>query len=137
VPDVVAQRVGEELGVADPDRLADYAQREPTHREHAGEIQREYGYRAFSDLAARADLRGWLEARAWATAERPSVLFDLATARLIDAKVLLPGASVLVRAVASARDRAAARLYRTVAEAAITDERRHRLDELLEVAAGE
>ena len=45
---------------------------------------------------------------AWATAERPSVLFDLATARLIDAKVLLPGASVLARSVASARDRAAA-----------------------------
>src|SRR5438067_2025576 len=105
--------------------------------EHAGEIQREYGYRDFSDLAARADLRGWLEARAWATAERPSVLFDLATARLIDAKVLLPGASVLARAVASARDDAGARLYRTVAEAALTHERRRRLDELLEVAAGE
>ena len=57
MPDVVAQRVAEELGVADPDRLAEYAQREPTHREHAGEIQREYGYRDFSDLTARADLR--------------------------------------------------------------------------------
>jgi len=136
VPDVVARRVAEELGVADPGRLADYARREPTHREHASEIQREYGYRDLSDLTARADLRGWLEARAWATAERPSVLFDLATARLIEAKVLLPGASVLARAVASARDRAAARLHRTMAEAA-SDERRQRLDELLEVAVGE
>ena len=45
------------------------------------------------------------------------MLFDLATARLIEAKVLLPGASVLARAVAAARDRAAARLYRTLAEA--------------------
>jgi len=91
VPDVVAKRVAEELGIADPGRLAAYAKREPTHREHAGEIQREYGYRDFSEASARAELRRWLDnARAWATAERPSVLFGLATARLIDAKVLLP-----------------------------------------------
>jgi TnpA family transposase len=131
VPDVVAKRVAEELGIADPGRLAAYAKREPTHREHAGEIQREYGYRDFSEASARAELRGWLDARAWATAERPSVLFDLATARLIDAKVLLPGASVLARTVASARDRAADRLHRTLAEAAI--DKRQRLDQLLEV----
>lgn len=59
-------------------------------QEHAGEIQREYGYRDFSDSSAQAELLGWLDARAWATSERPSVLFDLATARLTEAKVLLP-----------------------------------------------
>jgi len=132
VPDVVANRVAEELGIADPGRLAAYAKREPTHREHAGEIQRVYGYRDFSEASAQAELSGWLDARAWATAERPSVLFDLATARLIDAKVLLPGASVLARTVASARDRAADRLHRTLAEAAI--DKRHRLEQLLQVA---
>ena len=135
VPDVVAKRVAEELGIADPGRLAAYAKREPTHREHAGEIQREYGYRDFSEASARAELRGWLDARAWATAERPSVLFDLATARLIDAKVLLPGASVLARTVASARDRAADRLHRTLAEAAI--DKRDRLEQLLDVPGDE
>ena len=36
VPDVVANRIAEELGIADPGRLAAYAKREPTHREHAG-----------------------------------------------------------------------------------------------------
>lgn len=131
VPDVVAKRAAQELGIADPGRLAAYAKREPTHREHAGEIQREYGYRDFSDASARAELRRWLDARAWATAERPGVLFDLATARLIDAKVLLPGASVLARTVASARDRAADRLHRTLAEAAI--DKRDRIEQLLEV----
>jgi hypothetical protein len=72
VPQVVACRVAEELGVGDPGRLAAYALREPTHREHAGEIQREYGYRDFSDPAARTELGRWLDARAWATAERPA-----------------------------------------------------------------
>ena len=107
VPQVVAARVAEEMRV-NPGCLTDYAKREQTHREHAGEIQREYGYREFSEASAQTELMAWLDARAWATAERPSVLFDLATARLIDAKVLLPGASVLARLVASARDRAAA-----------------------------
>jgi hypothetical protein len=46
--------------------------------------------------------------------------------------VLFPGATVLARAVASARDRAGARLHRTLAEA-VTDEQRDRLEELLEV----
>ena len=49
--------------------------------------------------------------------------------------MLLPGASVLARAVASARDRAAARLHRTLAEAA--GDQRRRLDELLEVPEDE
>jgi Domain of unknown function (DUF4158) len=133
VPEIVAHRVAEELAVDNPGRLADYARREPTHREH-GEIQREYGYRDFSDASAQAELLGWLDARAWATAERPSVLFDLATARLIEGKVLLPGASVLARAVATARDRAAARLHRTLSDAVTPDQRR-RLEELLEVQA--
>jgi len=130
VPQAVAARVAEELRV-DPGCLVDYTTRQPTHREHAGEIQREYDYRDFSEASAQAELSAWLDARTWATAERPSVLFDLATARLIEAKVLLPGASVLARAVASARDRAAARLHRTLAEAAT--EQRHRLEQLLEV----
>ncbi len=136
VPEVIARRVAEELAVGDPACLADYAQREPTHREHAGEIQREYGYRDFSDSSAQAELLEWLDARAWATAERPSVLFDLATARLIEAKVLLPGATVLARAVASARDRAATRLYRTLSDAT-TGEQQRSLEELLQVPVGE
>jgi hypothetical protein len=39
VPEIVARRVAEELAVEDPDRFAAYGRREPTHREHAGEIQ--------------------------------------------------------------------------------------------------
>jgi len=63
VPQAVAARVAEELRV-DPGCLVDYTTRQPTHREHAGEIQREYGYRDFSEASAQAELSAWLDARA-------------------------------------------------------------------------
>lgn len=136
VPAAVAVTVARELAITEPGCLAEYARREQTHREHAGEIQRVYGYRDFSGRTAQAELTGWLQARAWITAERPSVLFDLATARLIEAKVLLPGASVLARLIAAARDQASDRLYATLADA-LTTGQRERLRALLEVAPGE
>lgn len=136
VPVVVARRVADEIAVTEPDCLARYSRREQTQREHTGEIQRVYGYRDFSDPTAQAELADWLDARAWTTAERPSVLFDLATARLIEAKVPLPGASVLARLIAAARDQAIDRLHATLADA-LTSGQRERLRALLEVAPAE
>ena len=53
VPEVVAH--GSPRSSASPIRAAwpTMRKREPTHREHAGEIQREYGYRDFSDSPRR------------------------------------------------------------------------------------
>jgi len=104
----------------------------PPQWEHAEQIRRAYGYRDFSDPAVQADLTGWLAARARTSADRAGVLFDLATARLIEAKVLLPGPSLLERLVATARESAAQQLH--VELAALPDEQqRRRLAGLLTV----
>ena len=106
-----------------------------THWDHANEIKAAYGYRDFSDQPGHSRLVRWLYARAWVSAERPSLLFDLATAWLVERKVLLPGVTVLARVVAQARDRAAARLWRVLADAP-NAEQRERLEALLVVPEG-
>jgi hypothetical protein len=104
--------------------------------DHQAEIRSRFGYRDFSEPGVQLGLLRWLYARAWVAAERPSVLFDLATARLVEAKVLLPGATVLARMVARVRERAAIRLWSRLA-GMVDDDHRRRLEGLLEVPEGE
>ena len=73
--------------------------------------------------------------RATLSAERPSVLFDRATARLVERKVLLPGVTVLERLVSSVRNRAVKRLWRLLS-AMPTSEQRATLDAMLLVPEG-
>jgi len=120
VPGPVVAYAAAELDIADPGVLKAYAQRRSTQWEHAEQIQRAYGYRNFSDPDVQAELTGWLAARARTSADRASVLFDLATARLVAAKVLLPGSSLLERLVAGAREQAAQQLHAELA--ALPDE---------------
>jgi len=77
----------------------------------------------------------WLYTRAWLSSEQPSVLFDLATARLVEQQVLLPGVSILARLVVRIRERANTRLYRKLARKP-SAEQRDQLKELLVVPAG-
>src|SRR6266581_2090832 len=130
VPSDVVAYVAAQLGICDVACLADYAARPATAWEHAAEIRRIYGYRDFTDPAEGFRLVRWLYTRAWLSSEQPSVLFDLATARLVERQVLLPGVSILARLVARIRERANARLYRKLARMP-SAEQRDRLKELL------
>src|SRR5512142_1620595 len=116
VPPGIVAHLGRQLGITDTAGLQCYAAGEKRW-DHAAEIRRHYGYREFHQGAEPSALGRWLANRAWVSAERPSVLFDLATARLIERKVLLPGVTVLARLVAQVRDQAASRLWRTLARA--------------------
>jgi hypothetical protein len=111
VPQSVVRHLATQLAIADPTCAREYTSRPATHREHAGEIQRRYGYRDFSDQPEHVRLIRWMYTRAWLSAERPTVLFDLVTARLVERKILLPGVTVLTRLVSQVRERATTRLW--------------------------
>ena len=135
VPPNVVAYVAAQLGIHDVACLAEYGARSNTAWEHAAEIRRVYGYREFSDAGVSLPLVRWLYTRAWLSAEQPSVLFDLATAWLVERQVLLPGVSVLARLITRIRERANVRLYRRLAGLPSAEER-DRLRQLLVVPAG-
>lgn len=136
VPTGAVEFVIAQLPTIDSSCLPRYMERETTHREHAGEIQEHYKYKDFTDQPDHFRLVRWLYTRAWLTAERPSVLFDLVTARLVEKKVLLPGVSQVARLIASVRDRAQERLWRVLAQVP-TPEQRRLLETLLVIPNGE
>lgn len=130
IPQGARQYVAAQLGVRNLDCLRDY--QEQSRWRHSEEIRRRYGYVEFTSQPAHWRLVRWLYARTWTSHERPSVLFDLVTARLIEHKVLLPGASALARLIATVRERTTERLWRRLHE--IPDAGcRLRLDRLLTV----
>ncbi len=134
VPAGVTQYLARQLGL-DPVCLARYGDRDPTPREHAAEIRKRFGYSDFNDQPGHFRLVRWLYTRAWLTNQRPSLLFDLATAWLVEHKVLLPGVTVLARLVAQVRERAASRLWKKL-DSLLAAEQRAQLKALLEVPDG-
>jgi hypothetical protein len=133
VPAGVAADLARQLDVGDVSCLARYVVGS-ARWQHAREIREQHGYREFTDPFARFRLARWLYALCWTGTDRPSVLFDRATAWLVTEKVLLPGASALERLIARIRARAGRRLWRALARD-VTREQRTRLEALL--AAGE
>ena len=132
VPASAVRYVADQVDVTDhAEALVAYGASEGRWR-HEARIRERYGYRRFADPGVVFRLNRFLFALCWMGTNRPSTLFDRAVAWLLAAKVLLPGLSVLERAVARVRARAADRLSRRLA-GALTLEQRERLDALLAV----
>ncbi len=133
VPPGVVATLARQLAVSERTDLEPYRAGK-ARWDHTAEIRRRYSYCDFGDQPGHLRFVRWLYARAWTSAERPSALFDQAVARLVAAKVLLPGVSVLARLVAQVRDRAAARLWRRLAALPAPDQRAN-LERLVLVGA--
>ncbi|WP_233096219.1 DUF4158 domain-containing protein [Alicyclobacillus sp. SO9] len=129
VPISVVRYVASQLQMANT-RVFERYRGSESRWDHTAEIRKAYGYRDFPDQPHHFEFVRWLYHHAWLTAERPSVLFDLATARCVEKKVLLPGVTILARLIAQIRDRVATRLWRLLAQVPNYSER-NRLEQLL------
>jgi Domain of unknown function (DUF4158)/Tn3 transposase DDE domain len=130
VPSSVVAYLAQQLSIEETSCLPRYLEREATRREHAGEIQQLYGYTDFGIQPESWRLLRWLYERTWLSAERPSVLFDLTMARLVERKILLPGVTTLTRLIAQVRERANRRLWRVLSQQ-LDAQQRKGLEELL------
>lgn len=132
VPPNVVDYLAQQLEVNSTSGLSVYLERENTRWEHTDIIQQRYGYQNFSAQPEHWRFIRWLYTRAWVGTEGPSVLFDIATAQLLEQKILLPGVSVLERLVATVRERVAQRVWKLLSRLP-SDEQCQRLDAILKV----
>ena len=109
--------------------LAEYSHSN-TFLTHRYQINAHYGYRSFHDPEPSFQFLRWLYTRTWIGSERPSILFDLSTAWLIEHKILLPGVTTLERLVVQVRERAERRSWRYLNRVLSPDDKR-RLENLL------
>ena len=83
----------------------------PVRWRHTAEIRDRYGYRDFATQPGRFAFTAWLYRQAWADEVASSVLFRAAHRQLLARRILLPGHSVLMRLVATVRERATHRVH--------------------------
>ncbi|MER5625089.1 Tn3 family transposase [Streptosporangium sp. NPDC002544] len=133
MPTEVIDFLAGQLGIADPSCVKRYSQREPTHREHAGKIQKALGLKDFAEV--EAELAVSVGRRAWVTGDGPKAIFVDALHWLREHDVLLPGASRLARLVVREREAATQRLWQTL-YGALSGQQRLALDALLVVPPG-
>ena len=134
VPLNVKHYVARQIGVSVTTDLSAYKQSKTRYR-HVEEIRARFGYRDFTDPSVGFPLVRFLFSRATLSPERPTQLFDLATAWLVEHNVLLPGATVLERLVARVRERANITLWEKLASLP-SDKQREKLLRLLDTPEG-
>ncbi|CAE6861780.1 Tn3 family transposase ISXc4 [Paraburkholderia aspalathi] len=134
VPAPILHTLARQLRIDAIDGTRDYSTGEQRW-EHAIEIRAAYGYVEITQPRAGFRLTRWLYALCWTGTDRPSVLFERATAWLVTHKVLLPGCSTLERYIARLRSRVEERLWRALAHG-IGSEQQARLEGLLAIPLG-
>ena len=97
---------------------------------HQTSINQVYGYRSFHDVLPSYQFLRWLYTRVRIGSERPSLLFDLSTAWLIDHKILLPGVTVLERLVSQIRDRVERRSWDLI-DRQLTNDQKQQIQQLI------
>lgn len=133
-PAAVVAVLARQLGIEAAAHLFEYRAGRQRSR-HAIEIRQRCGYREFSDATVQFRLNRWLYALCWTGTDRPSMLFDRATAWLITHKVLLPGVTVMERHVARIRTRVQERLWASLIRG-VSATAKQKLEALLTVADG-
>lgn len=79
----IQQFVAVQLNIRRPEILSRYAERDTTLREHTALIKEYYGYHEFGDCPWSFRLKRLLYTRAGLSNERPGLMFDFATAWLL------------------------------------------------------
>jgi TnpA family transposase len=133
-PSSVVFFLARQLHVEQPEYFVKYCSGE-LRWDHAVDIRGRCGYQDFSYPFAQFRLNRWLYALCWTGTDRPSVLFDRATAWLITHKVLLPGVTVLERHVSHVRSRAQEHIWSSLIRT-ITPETKEKLEALLTIPDG-
>ena len=134
-PEKVQFFVAQQLLITDISILSDYAIRENTKHEHKNLIKKYYGYRELNGCPWSFRLSRLLYSRAWISNERPSAMFDFATAWLIQNKILLPGASTLSRLISAIKEKAINRLWKLLSSLP-TNAQKEKLATLLQIPDG-
>ncbi len=134
VPLPVLHGLAKQLRIDGLDGIRDYSASRQRYQQ-AAEIRAHYGYVEINERTIGFRLTRWLYALCWTGTDRPSVLFERATAWLVTHRVLLPGATTLERYVARLRARVEERLWLSLGRD-IGDEQQARLESLLAVPLG-
>src|SRR4051812_5530330 len=116
-----------QLGIS-PDRMAEYATRDETRREHLAELLAVFGWRTFG-LQEHREVSAWLLALARGT-DRGLALVRALLEELRRRRILAPALSVLDRLASAVRHRARREAYRALT-VDLSPGQRVRLDELL------
>lgn len=113
VPNSVLNYISCQLKI-DKEKLDRY-QKTESRWDHTREICNIYGYYDFNAQPQHWKLIRWLYTRAWLGSERPIILFNIATSKCVEQRMLLPGVTTLARLIAQISERASLHFFKKIA----------------------